>query len=107
MQGEDGLQVGLVEAGVDPLGVGHLELAVQVDLVVDRVDQPVQALTGARVGALGDHDQGVLGGQPGQGQSLAGVGRTTSIGLAVERGRDARCGATRSIQVLGARAPCR
>jgi hypothetical protein len=35
------------------VGVGRLELAVKVDALVDRVDEAVQALTGARVGAVG------------------------------------------------------
>ena len=41
---EGGLEVGLVEAGVDLVGVERLELAVQVDAVVGRVDEAVQAL---------------------------------------------------------------
>ena len=43
---EGGLQVGLVEAREHPLGVGGLELRVQVHLVVDGVDEAVQPLTG-------------------------------------------------------------
>ena len=63
---EGGLQVGLVEAGEHPLGVGRLELRVQVDLVVDRVDEAVQALAGVGVAAVGvDHEHVVLG-QAGQ-----------------------------------------
>ena len=46
---ERGLEVGLVEAGEDPARVGDLELAVEVDLLVDRVDEPVQALAGVHV----------------------------------------------------------
>ena len=61
---EGGLEVGLVEAGEHPLGVGGLELRVQVHLVVDRVDEAVQALTGVRVEAVGLDDQLVALGQP-------------------------------------------
>src|SRR3712207_7934590 len=50
-----GLQVRLFEVGVDPSGVGDLELRVEVDAAVDRVDEPVQPLPGVHVGAVGDH----------------------------------------------------
>ena len=40
---ERGFEVGLVEAGEHPLGVGGFELRVQIDLAVDRVDESVQA----------------------------------------------------------------
>ncbi len=49
------LQVRLVETGVHPVGVIGLELGVQVAGTVDRVDEPVQALAGLRVGAVGRH----------------------------------------------------
>ena len=49
------LEVGLLEAGEDPPGVGYFELGVEVDLAVDRVDETVQALAGVHVGGLGDH----------------------------------------------------
>ncbi len=76
---ERGLQVGLFEAGEDAAGVRHLELGVQVGLAVDRVDEPVQALTGVGVRAVGDDPQLVLGGQVRQ--------RDTAVGEAgrVER----------------------
>ena len=54
------LEVGLVEAGVDALGVGGLELAVQVGLAVDRVDEAVQSLAGVRVEHLGLDDHSVV-----------------------------------------------
>jgi hypothetical protein len=38
------LQIGLLELRVDAPGVRHLELRVEVDLAVDRVDEAVQAL---------------------------------------------------------------
>ena len=43
--------------------VGHLELRVEVDLVVDGVDEAVQALAGVRVEAVGVDDELVLGGE--------------------------------------------
>ena len=70
--GVDALEVGLVEAGEDPLRVRRLELAVQVDLAVDRVDAAVQALPARRVREVGVDDQGVLGGQAGQRQPRLG-----------------------------------
>ena len=63
---EGRLQVGLVEAREHPLGVGGLELRVEVDLVVDRVDEAVQALAGVGVSAVGLDDEDVVLGQPGQ-----------------------------------------
>ena len=48
---EGRLQVGLLERGEHAAGVGHLELGVEVDPLVGRVDEPVQALAGAAVGA--------------------------------------------------------
>ena len=67
-----GLQVGLVEAGVHPLGVGGLELRVQVDLAVDRVDEPVQALAGVRVEQSASTTSDVLGRQVGQHDAVLG-----------------------------------
>ena len=61
VEGEDGLEVGLLEGGVDAPGVGHLELRVEVDALVGRVDEPVQALAGVAVGHLGVHAQLVVG----------------------------------------------
>ena len=65
-----GLQVRLVEAGEHPLRVGGLELAVEVDRAVDRVDEPVQALAGVGVLAVGFDDELVVRGQSGQPQPL-------------------------------------
>ena len=62
---ESGLQVRLVEARVDPVRVEGLQVGVQVDALVHRVGEPVQALAGARVRAvrddaeLVDHSQAV------------------------------------------------
>jgi hypothetical protein len=64
--GEGGLEVGLVEAGEHALGVGRLELRVQVHLVVDGVDEAVQALAGVGVPAVGLDDQDVGGLHTGQ-----------------------------------------
>ena len=64
---ERGLQVRLLEAGEDPARVRHLELRVQVRLLVDRVDEAVQTLTGVGVRAVRDHQQLVPAlQQPGQ-----------------------------------------
>ena len=63
VEGEDALEVGLLEGRVDAAGVGHLELRVGVDPVVDGVDEAVQALAGAGVGAVGAYDE--LVGRPG------------------------------------------
>ena len=60
---EGGLPVGLVEAREHPLGVGGFELRVQVDLAVDRVDEPVQTLAGVGVAAVGVDDENVVVGQ--------------------------------------------
>ena len=46
------------------MGVVGLELGVQVDLAVDRVDEAVQALAGARVGAVGVDHQDIALPQP-------------------------------------------
>ena len=55
-------QVGLVEAGEHPFGVGGFELRVQIRLVVHRVDEAVQALAGVGVAAVGvDHDDVAVG----------------------------------------------
>ena len=44
--------------------VERLELRVEVDRLVDRVDEAVQALAGAHVGAVGDDPQLVVGCEP-------------------------------------------
>ena len=62
---EGGLEVGLVEAGEHPLGVGGFELGVEVDLVVDGVDEAVQALAGVGVPAVGVDDEVVALRSPG------------------------------------------
>ena len=79
---EGGLQVGLVEAREHPLGVGGLELRVQVHLVVDRVDEAVQALAGVGVAAVGVDDDDVVFGQADQ---------RDAGGLVVAGHVDARC----------------
>src|SRR5699024_10826227 len=58
-QGIGGLQIGLLEAGEHAAGVGDLELRVEVDLVVDRVHEAVQALTGVHVPTGGEDAQRV------------------------------------------------
>ena len=68
-EAEARLEVGLLEDGEDPAGVGHLELAVEVDLLVDRVDEAVQPLAGAHVPGVGDDAQLVVVGEVGQGDA--------------------------------------
>ena len=46
---EGRLEVGLLEDREHPAAVGDLELGVEVDLAVDRVDEAVQPLTGVHV----------------------------------------------------------
>ena len=54
------LEVGLLEDGEDTARVGHLELCVEVDLAIDRVDETVQSLAGIRVAAIRDDLENVL-----------------------------------------------
>jgi hypothetical protein len=58
-QREDGLQVGLVEAGVHAVRVVRLELGVEVYRVVHRGDEAVQALARPGVDAVRDDGQPV------------------------------------------------
>ena len=60
MQSEGRLEVRLLEAGVHPPRVGRLELGVEVDLVVDGIDEAVQALACPHESAAGAHDEDVL-----------------------------------------------
>ena len=81
------LEVGLVEAGEHALGVGRLELGVEVDLPVLGVLEAVQALTGVRVPAVRRHHQGVALGEAGHRQpAVLGVAAHVQLG-AVQRGR--------------------
>ena len=72
------LEVGLLEAGEHAPGVGDLELGVEVHLVVDGVDEAVQALAGVHVPAGGQDAHGVRalgeGGQADAGAVEAGGG---------------------------------
>jgi hypothetical protein len=87
VQREGGLEVGLVEAGEHPLRVGRLELGVEVDLLVLRVGEAVQALAGVGVAAVGGDHQRVLLREAGQRQAaVLGVGADVELG-AVQRGR--------------------
>ena len=52
---ESGLQVRLVETGVDAVRVERFQVGIQVDATVGWVGEAVQALAAARVRALG-HD---------------------------------------------------
>ncbi len=73
-------------------GVGRFVLGVEVDLAVLGVDEAVQALTGAGVGALGVDDQLVVGGQVLQGDpgAVEDLARVEVAAVEGDRG-DARC----------------
>ena len=87
-EGERGLEVGLLEDGEHPPRVRDLELAVEVDLVVDGVDEAVQALTGVRVRTIGDDDEFVARPEVGQCESDLLVVSVDAQRLAVQRRRD-------------------
>ena len=76
---EGGLQVGLVEARVDPMRVGRLELGVEVDPPVDRVGEAVHAFTGVHVAALGDDLEFVV---------VSEIAQPDPVGVTVGRGLD-------------------
>ena len=78
-------EVGLVEAREHPLCVSGFELRVEVHLVVDRVDEPVQTFAGVRVAAVRVDDQDVVGGQAGQCDAGGFVITRDVDGRAVER----------------------
>ena len=81
---EGGLQVRLVEHGVDAARVRHLELGVQVDVAIGRVDRAVQALAGVGVTALGFDGDLVLLLEVGQFDAVVLEGHGWVQGLAVE-----------------------
>ena len=54
------LEVGLLEARIHAPRVGGLELGVEVDLVVDRVDESMKAFAGAHECTARSHDEDVL-----------------------------------------------
>ena len=81
-EGEARLEVGLLEDGIHPPRVGHLELRVEVDLVVDGVDEAVQSLAGVGVAARRVDDELVVGLQAGQ--------RDARVGEDLARGRGPR-----------------
>ncbi len=58
------LQVGLLEHSEHPAGVRNFELAVEVYLVVDWVNEAVQTLSGIGVFEVAGNHELVLGGQP-------------------------------------------
>src|SRR5262249_59750606 len=63
---EGSLEIGLVEAGVDPVRVERLQVGVRVDAAVRRIGEAVESLTVARVCAVGGYPQLILGRQAGQ-----------------------------------------
>ncbi len=81
---EGRLEVGLLEHGEHATRIGHLELRVEVDLAVDRIDEAMQALTGVRVQAVGIDDELVLGLESGQRDARVGELRKRDV-AAVER----------------------
>jgi len=83
-EAEDRLEVGLLEGGEHPAGVGHLHLRVEVDPVVGRVDEPVQALAGVAVGAVGHDAQLVVGLEAVEPDAVVGVHLGGVQGPAVE-----------------------
>jgi hypothetical protein len=84
---EHALEVGLVETGEDPLGVGDLELAVQIYPAVDRVDAAGEPLPGLRVTEVGVDQQGVLLGQLRQRQASLGRPAAQIQSAPIQRGR--------------------
>ena len=60
---EGGLEIGLLKDGEHASAVSDLELRVQVDLVIDRVDEAVQSLAGVHVDA-GRIDRQLVGARP-------------------------------------------
>jgi hypothetical protein len=68
----DALEVGLVEAGEGSLRVRGLELAVEVDLLVDRVQAAVQALPRRGEREVAVDDQRVVGREAGEREALLG-----------------------------------
>lgn len=83
---ESGLQIGLIEAGEHALGIGGLELRVQVGLAVNRVDETMQAFAGVGVPAVGIDDDDIAMRQPAQGDSGGFVVTRDIQLLAVEAG---------------------
>ncbi len=87
VDGEDGLEVGLVEGGEDALDVLHEQLGVEVGLAVGGVGEAVHALAGAGVVHRGVDAQFVgAGGEPGEGVAVA-VEEGGVQGLSVETDR--------------------
>ena len=96
---EGALEVGLLEHGEDAAGVGHLELAVEVDLAVLGVHEAVQALAGVHVGAVGDDGEGVARLQVGERDAAVREVRGGVQRLAVEGDASGPAGAIRSMNV--------
>jgi hypothetical protein len=84
---EGRLEVRLLEDSEHPPAVGHLELRVEVDLVVDRVDGAVQALSGVHVCRGGVDGQRVAPGGGRERDPCAVVVRGRVQRLAVEADR--------------------
>ena len=83
-EGEGGLHVWLFETRVHASRVRGLELRVEVGLVVDRVDESMQALAGIHVHAVGLNYDRVVGLKPGEFDPGAGEGGGRVYGSAVQ-----------------------
>ena len=84
MEGEVRLQVGLLEHREHAAGIRHLELRVEVDLAVGRVDEAVQSLARVHVDGIGVDGQRVVLGQVRQLDAHPVVDRRDVERLAVE-----------------------
>ncbi len=63
LQREAGFEIRLIEAGEHSLRIGGFELGVEVDLIVDRIDESMQALTDGGVQQIRVNHQHVVRGQ--------------------------------------------
>ena len=86
-EAEHGLEVGLVEDGVDAARVRHFELRVQVHVAVGGVHAAVQAFAGRRIAAHGGDDDLVALTQVVEGDAVVGEHFARLHGFAVERDR--------------------
>jgi hypothetical protein len=83
-----GLQVGLLEAGVHPPRIRCLELGVEVVALVQRVDEPVQTLSGATEVTHGLHRELVRAWGQRQRQPRAGEARRVELDAIQDREPD-------------------
>ena len=81
------LEIRLLEIREHPPRVRHLEVRVEVDPAVRRVDAAVQALAGVGVGAIGDHPDRVLRGQVVERDAMVAIDLVGVESPAVQRDR--------------------